>query len=109
MRLQFWLGTICACVALSSSVNAQMQMPMSSETQQQGPQLPTIVADQSKAKSPPAPIEPGVRGYGTRGIEGHTLPEMKTACAADRRSDAVLVARCDQLRRTLKTTPGNTR
>lgn len=69
--------------------------------------IPTMIADKSKAKSPSAPIEPGVRGYGTRGVEGSTLAEMKARCVEAGSLDAVKAARCDQLRRTLKTAPGN--
>lgn len=71
--------------------------------------IPTIMADMSKAKAPVPPIEPGVRGYGTRAVAGETLAEMKASCETATTFDAVKAARCDQLKRTLKTTPSNTR
>lgn len=71
--------------------------------------IPTIVADMSKAKAPAPPIEPGIRGYGTRGVEGDSLVEMKSSCAATISLSPVKAARCDQLRRTLRTQPSNTR
>lgn len=61
--------------------------------------------------------EPGMKGYGIRAVEGGTLAEMLDRCAAADRgaaplapgeSPALLTARCDQLRRSLRTQPGNT-
>lgn len=69
-------------------------------------QIPTQLADKSAVATPPAPIEPGVKGYGTRGVEGKTLTSMLDSC---RRPSSPLskvqAARCDQLERTLKTQP----
>lgn len=64
-----------------------------------------------------AVTEPGMKGFGIRAVEGRTLPEMLGRCAdADRgeaslapgETPALLAARCDQLRRSLHTQPGNT-
>jgi len=64
-----------------------------------------------------AVTEPGLKGYGIRAVEGATLPEMLGRCAAADRGEAslasgetpaLLAARCDQLRRSLRTQPGNT-
>lgn len=61
--------------------------------------------------------EPGMKGFGIRAVEGRTLSEMLGRCAdADRgeaslapgETSALLAARCDQLRRSLRTQPGNT-
>ncbi|TXM95524.1 hypothetical protein [Methylobacterium sp. WL116] len=58
-----------------------------------------------------------MKGYGIRAVEGETLAEMLDRCsAADRGATqlapddtaALLAARCDQLRRSLRTQPGNT-
>lgn len=109
MKHRFRLGGILLSILASSSVNAQMQMSMPTDMRPKSPKIPTLIADKSRATSPPVPIEPGVRGYGTRGVDGQTLAQMKAACASDAASSDVIVARCDQLRRTPKTTPGNTR
>ncbi|MEE7464955.1 hypothetical protein MFUR16E_29060 [Methylobacterium fujisawaense] len=64
-----------------------------------------------------AVTEPGMKGFGIRAVEGRTLPEMLGRCAAADRGEAALApgetpellsARCDQLRRSLRTQPGNT-
>ncbi|KOX47861.1 hypothetical protein ADL19_21415 [Streptomyces purpurogeneiscleroticus] len=64
-----------------------------------------------------AVTEPGMKGFEIRAVEGSTLPEMLGRCtAADRgeaslapgETPALLAARCDQLRRSLRTQPGNT-
>jgi len=73
-----------------------------------GPKIPAVIADMSKAKSLPTPIEPGMKGYGTRAVPGETLPEMKARCSAGA-MDIVATARCDQLRRTLNSQPSNKR
>ena len=71
--------------------------------------IPTMKAEASRVARPPPTIEPGVKGYGIHAVEGATLDEMKARCstAAAARS-AVEAARCEQLRRTMKTQPGNT-
>lgn len=64
-----------------------------------------------------AVTEPGMKGYGIRAVEGGTLSEMLGRCAAGDQgaapltpgeTPALLAARCDQLRRSLQTQPGNT-
>ncbi len=74
------------------------------------PSIPSISADQSHVADPPKPIEPDMKGFGTRAVPGRTLNEMLEHCRAQRVSqDAVEQARCKQLLRTLKNQPGNTR
>ena len=60
--------------------------------------------------------EPSLKGYGIKGVEAPTLAAMLARCAAATRGTApleddetqvVLDARCDQLRRSLHTQPGN--
>lgn len=97
---------IFLCVAGAVPVSAQMSMPMPAAKM---PDIPAMIADKSNAKAPPAPIETNMRGYGTRGVNGRTLSDMKASCAISAGLDAVHAARCDQLRRTLQTSPGNTR
>ena len=71
--------------------------------------IPVMKAEDSRALVPPSKIEPDVKGYGTRAVEGRTLGEMKARCAASAASmSRVEAARCDQLRRTRRTQPGNT-
>lgn len=108
MRHRLVFAIVLIGVALSTPAAAQMNMPMNAPMASEKPKIPTISADQSKAKSLPSPAERGLRGYGTKAVEGGTLAEMKTRCAASAVS-AIEIARCDQLRRTLQTTPGNTR
>ena len=64
-----------------------------------------------------AVTEPGMKGYGIRAVDGRTLTEMLGRCAAADRGEAdlapgetpaLLAARCGQLRRSLRTQPGNT-
>lgn len=70
--------------------------------------IPVQNADNSHVAQPPPPIEPDMKGYGTRGVEGRTLREMLDKC---RNTSGMLnkaeQARCDQLLRTLKNQPGN--
>ena len=69
--------------------------------------IPVMKAEDSRVGNPPATIEPGVKGYGIRAVEGRTLDEMRQRCnAASAARSALEQARCDQLRRTLKTQPG---
>ena len=60
--------------------------------------------------------EPGLKGYGIKGVEAPTLAAMLARCAAAARgaapleageTPALVAARCDQLRRALHTQPGN--
>jgi hypothetical protein len=108
MKHRLVLATVLIGVALSTPAAAQMNMAMPAPSASEKPKIPTISADQSKAKLLPSPAESGMRGYGTKAINGQTLAEMKTHCAAAVLG-AVEAARCDQLHRTQKTTPGNTR
>lgn len=73
----------------------------------------------SQDRPPPDPaagmpsIEPGLKGFGVMAVEGTTLQEMLARCRQARVSGegddvSVAVARCDQLRRTLRNQPGNT-
>lgn len=60
------------------------------------------------------PIEPGLKGFGVMAVEGRTLQEMLSRCKqaqAGGKSDVgpVAAARCDQLRRTIRNQPGNTK
>ena len=75
----------------------------------QSQSIPVQSADDSYVAQPRPPIEPDMRGYGTRGVEGRTLREMLDRCAAaaSRSAGAVEQARCEQLRRTVKNQPGN--
>ena len=100
---------ILAGIALGVPATAQMKMQMPTQMKPEKPTIPTMIADKSKAKSLPWPIESGMLGYGTKAVDGQTLMEMKTRCAASGTSGAIETARCEQLRRTLHTTPGNTR
>ena len=69
--------------------------------------IPVMKAEDSRVANPPPAIEPGVKGYGVRAVEGRTLDEMRQRCGAAPASRSALEqARCDQLRRTLKTQPG---
>ncbi len=87
-------GVIMLVAAFGSIVQAQKE------------KIPTQLADKSAVAKPPSPIEPDMKGYGTRGVEGNTLAAMLGSC---RRPSAPLsrvqAARCDQLERTLKTQP----
>jgi hypothetical protein len=76
------------------------------------------VAAQSQDRPPPdpaagvAPIEPGLRGFGVRAVEGSTQQEMLSRCRQVRANgaggnDPVAVARCDQFQRTIRNQPGN--
>ena len=71
-------------------------------------QVPTVSADNTTVAHPPKPLEPGVKGYGTRGVEGRTLGEMLAYCRVQARLSRLQAARCDQLRRSLKTQPDGT-
>ena len=74
----------------------------------QQPPIPVINADDSYVAQPPPAIEPGMKGYGTRGVDGRTLAEMLENCRDQARQlSAVEQARCEQLQRTLKNQPGN--
>jgi hypothetical protein len=108
MRNRLLFSIVLIGVALSTPAAAQMNMPMNPPPASEKPKIPTISADRSKAKSLPRPAESGMRGFGTRAVEGGTLAEMKARCAASGLS-TIEMARCDQLRRAFKTTPGNTR
>lgn len=73
--------------------------------------IPVQKADDSRVRNPPRPLEPDVKGYGIRAVEGGTLDDMLTACKAPAVSSSAVRsaaerARCDQLLRTLKTQPG---
>lgn len=71
--------------------------------------IPVQTAEQSHVKHLPAIIEPDVKGFGTRGVEGQTLDEMLDRCKSTATSaTAVEKARCQQLKRTLKNQPGGT-
>jgi hypothetical protein len=72
------------------------------------PQVPTVNADNTSVVHPPKPLEPGVKGYGTRGVEGRTLGEMIASCQLRTRLSNLQIARCDQLRRSLKAQPDGT-
>jgi hypothetical protein len=75
----------------------------------QNPAIPTLLADKSSAAKLPTPIEPDMKGYGTRGVQGRTLAAMLDSC---RRPNSPLskveAARCDQLERALKAQPDAT-
>jgi hypothetical protein len=111
--MKYWqaLGVALVGVVAGTPAMAQMKMPMdmSAQTKPEKPSIPAMIADKSKAKSLPLPIEIGMRGYGTRTVDGQTLAEMKSRCVASGAMSAIETARCDQLRRTMKTVPGNTR
>ncbi len=82
-------------------------VPIQSSFAQQ-PSVPAVSADNTQVANPPAPIEPDMKGYGTRGVEGRTLSEMLDKCRSAAGSmGEVEKARCDQLRRTVKNQPGN--
>ncbi len=75
---------------------------------QQQPSIPSVNADESHVLNPPQPIEPDMKGFGTRAVEGHTLDEMLRTCRArPSPPSAVEQARCEQLLRTMKNQPGN--
>ena len=64
-------------------------------------------ADPDRAYVP----EPGVKGYGIRGVEGATLADMLASCAATHADstpeEQLHRQRCAQLRRSLRNQPGN--
>ncbi len=93
----FFLPTFVAVTLLAGPSAAQSQS------------IPVQSADDSHVAQPRPPIEPDMRGYATRGVEGRTLREMLDRCAAIaiNSPDEVERARCDQLRRTVKNQPGN--
>lgn len=71
--------------------------------------IPVQTAEQSRVGDLPPVIEPGIKGFGTRGVEGGTLDEMLDRCKVPAASTSVIdKARCAQLQRTLKTAPGGT-
>ena len=84
-------------------VFAGLVAPKLSVTQQ--PKVPAVSADNTTVAHPPQPLEPGVRGYGIRGVEGRTLSEMVAVCQSRAGFSQLQNARCDQLKRTLKTQP----
>jgi hypothetical protein len=108
-RLAYGLAIVSIVASTPAAAQMKMPMEMPAQTKPGKPSIPAMIADQSKAKSPPSPIETGMRGYGTRAVDGHSLAEMKTRCAVSGVVGAIETARCDQLQRTLKTAPGNTR
>ena len=65
-------------------------------------------ADNTSVAYPPQPLEPDMKGYGTRGIEGKTLADMLASCQLPEQHSRVQVSRCVQLRRSLKTQPDGT-
>ncbi len=68
--------------------------------------VPVESADKSSALNPPTPIEPGMKGYGTRQVEGKTLPAMLAHCKDEAASlSHVEAARCDQLHRMMTAQP----
>lgn len=69
--------------------------------------LPVVSADDTAVPQPPKPVEPDVKGYGTRGVEGATLKEMVTSCQV-KPLTRLKAARCAQLKRSLKTQPDGT-
>ncbi len=84
-------------------------LPIQPSFAQQQPSIPTMSADESHVTDLSKPIEPEMKGFGTRAVEGRTLDEMLRNCDARRESQsAVEKARCEQLVRTLKNQPGNT-
>ncbi|WP_237482754.1 hypothetical protein [Lichenibacterium dinghuense] len=63
-----------------------------------------------------AVTEPDLKGFGVKGVTGATLADMLARCSAaghgaapleKGETPALLDARCAQLRRSLKTQPGN--
>ena len=70
--------------------------------------IPTINADNTAVAHPPASQEPGVKGYGVRGVEGETLDEMIASCRVPTALTPVQRARCAQLTRSLKAQPDGT-
>lgn len=69
--------------------------------------IPSVNADNTAVANPPAPAEPNFRGYGVKGIKAATLTDMQRACVGVPGEATVQRARCDQLRRTMRTQPGN--
>lgn len=70
--------------------------------------VPAISADNTLVEHPPRPTEPGMKGYGTRGVEGKTVTEMLASCQAHLPLTRLQAARCDQLKRSLKAQPDGT-
>ena len=75
--------------------------------------LALLCAGPARAESA---AEPGLKGYGIKGVEAPTLDAMLARCDAAARgaapleageTPALLAARCGQLRRSLHTQPGN--
>ena len=87
---------------LACTLNAAQQTPA------QQTKIPVVSADSTGVPQPPKPIEPGVKGYGTRGVEGETLSDMVRSCQVQTQRTRLLAARCDQLKRSLKTQPDGT-
>ena len=63
-----------------------------------------------------AVTEPNLKGFGIKGVAGTTLADMLARCSSaghaaapleEGETPALLNARCAQLRRSLKTQPGN--
>lgn len=79
--------------------------------------LVATLAGPTAAHAQPA-MEPSLKGYGIKAVDGETLAHMRDRCARASQGDAALMegetpallkARCDQLKRTTRTQPGNTR
>lgn len=70
--------------------------------------VPAISADNTPVQHPPRPTEPGLKGYGTRGVEGKTVTEMLASCQTRVTLTRLKAARCDQLKRSLKAQPDGT-
>lgn len=70
--------------------------------------VPTVSADNTSVVHPPQPLEPDMKGYGTRGVEGKTLADMLASCKAPTQLSRVQASRCAQLRRSMKTQPDGT-
>ena len=70
--------------------------------------IPVQSADKTTVSKPPQPIEPNMKGYGTRGVEGATLDQMLSHCRqVGQPLSQVEKARCEQLLRSLDSQPGN--
>ena len=69
--------------------------------------VPVQSADKSTISNPPHPIEPNLKGYGTRGVEGTTLVQMVSHCRSAHALSQLERARCEQLLRSLNSQPGN--
>lgn len=74
----------------------------------QEPKIPVVIADDTSVAHLPQQLEPNMKGYGTRGVEGETLHDMLASCRLPAQLSRVQAYRCAQLQRSLKTSPDGT-